>query len=152
MTLKIDDPRVEFTLQDEIRRSKESRYNHRLHAILLIANGMKCSEVSSFLGDPERTVRRWIHRYNRYGFPGLMEIDHLGRPSSLKIEQIEKISSALQTKPDAAGFRAKAWNGKLVSEFIRQEFDIRLGIRQCQRFFLQYGSNLKGPQRTKKNK
>ena len=37
-------------LQDEIRRSKESRYDHRLHGVLLVAQGMSCPEVSRILG------------------------------------------------------------------------------------------------------
>jgi hypothetical protein len=32
-------------LQDEIRRSEESRYDHRLHGVLLVAQGMSCPEV-----------------------------------------------------------------------------------------------------------
>ena len=31
-------------LQDEIRRSEESRYDHRLHGVLLVAQGMTCPE------------------------------------------------------------------------------------------------------------
>jgi len=140
MTLKIMDPRVEFVLQDEIRRTEESRYDHRLHAILLIANGMKCPEVSKFLGDPQRTIRRWIHRYDRYGFHGLFEVDHLGRPPRLLAAQMEEISNVLQRKPEDLGYRGRTWNGKLLSEFIRKEFGIKLGIRQCQRLFRQQGS------------
>ncbi len=38
-------------LQDEIRRSEESRYDHRLHGVLLVAQGLTCPEVSQLLGD-----------------------------------------------------------------------------------------------------
>ncbi len=34
-------------LQDEIRRSEESRYDHRLHGVLLVAQGMTCPEVAA---------------------------------------------------------------------------------------------------------
>ena len=63
MTAKIDDPHVAFVLQDEIRRTEEARYDHRLHAVLLVAKGMSCTKVADYLGDPERTVRYWIRRY-----------------------------------------------------------------------------------------
>jgi len=43
-------------LQDEIRRSEESRYDHRLHGVLLVAQGMSCPEISRRLGDSPRTV------------------------------------------------------------------------------------------------
>lgn len=143
--MKLSDSRLEFILQDEIRRSEESRYNHRLHAILLIANGMKCPEVSALLGDPERTIRRWIHRFNLYGFKGLIEVDHLGRPPRLPAAQMEKVSRILQRRPEDFGYRVKKWNGKFLSEYIRKEFGIRLGIRQCQRLYRLYGSNRSKP-------
>jgi hypothetical protein len=46
-------------LQDEIRRSEESRYDHRLHGVLLVAQGLTCPEVASLLGDVPRTVEYW---------------------------------------------------------------------------------------------
>jgi hypothetical protein len=33
-------------MQGEIRRSEESRYDHRLHGVLLVAQGMSCPEVA----------------------------------------------------------------------------------------------------------
>jgi len=50
-------------LQDEIRRSEESRYDHRLHGVLLVAQGMSCPEVSRLLGDSPRTVEYWVGRF-----------------------------------------------------------------------------------------
>lgn len=50
--LKIADAAsIVLGLQDEIRRSQESRYDHRLHGVLLVAQGMTCPEVSRLLGD-----------------------------------------------------------------------------------------------------
>ena len=45
-----------FALQDEIRRSPDSRYDHRLHGVLLVAQGMSCRKVAEALGDSPRTV------------------------------------------------------------------------------------------------
>jgi hypothetical protein len=51
-----DTPTIVLGLQDEIRRSRESRYDHRLHGVLLVTLGMSCPELSSLLGDSPRTV------------------------------------------------------------------------------------------------
>ena len=40
----------------EIRRNNESRYDHRLHVILLVANGMSPYMVSDVMGDSPRSV------------------------------------------------------------------------------------------------
>ncbi len=44
-----DSPTMILGLQDEIRRSEESRYDHRLHGVLLVAQGMTCPEVGRLL-------------------------------------------------------------------------------------------------------
>ncbi|HET6218999.1 MAG TPA: helix-turn-helix domain-containing protein, partial [Acidobacteriaceae bacterium] len=54
-------------LQDEIRRSEESRYDHRLHGVLLVAQGMTCPEVAKLLGDAPRSVEYWVQGFERSG-------------------------------------------------------------------------------------
>jgi len=54
-------------LQSEIRRSADARYHHRLHAVLLVAQGMTCPQVGRMLGDAPRTVEYWVHRFERDG-------------------------------------------------------------------------------------
>src|ERR1035438_8766257 len=46
-----DSANIILGLQDEIRRSEESRYDHRLHGVLLVAQGLTCPEVAALLGD-----------------------------------------------------------------------------------------------------
>jgi len=72
--LKIaDSPTIILGLQDEIRRSEESRYDHRLHGLLLVAQGMTCPEVARLLGDAPRSVEYWVGRFERDGLAGLLE-------------------------------------------------------------------------------
>lgn len=51
MTLKIEVPHAALILQDEIRRSEDSKYDHRLHAVLLAVNGMSPPMAADLLGD-----------------------------------------------------------------------------------------------------
>lgn len=145
MTVKIDDPHVAFVLQDEIRRSEDARYDHRLHAVLLVAKGMSCPAVADYLGDPERTVRLWIHRYQVDGLQGLIENERSGRPPRITEKQLNQIASALRAKPEDVGMNGGIWDGKTLSAFIRKSFGIPLGMRQCQRLFRQLGFRLRKP-------
>ena len=63
---------VILALQDEIRRSRESRYDHRLHGILLIAQAMSGRQVAQLLGDAPRTVAYWVRRFEEEGLAGLV--------------------------------------------------------------------------------
>ena len=66
--LRITDASSVIGLQQEIQRSEESRYDHRLHGVLLVAQGMTCPEVARLLGDAPRSVEYWVHRFERQGF------------------------------------------------------------------------------------
>lgn len=48
------------TLQQEIQRSEESRYDHRLHGVLLVAHGVTCPAVAALLGDAPRSAEYWV--------------------------------------------------------------------------------------------
>src|ERR1035438_3430072 len=96
-------------LQDEIRRSEESRYDHRLHGVLLVAQGATCPEVSRLLGDAPRTVENWVRRFEAQGLAGTL------------------------------------WDGKTLSAWIEQRFQVHLRVRQCQRLFRQRGFRLRKP-------
>src|SRR5882762_11725186 len=86
--LKIaDSATIILGLQDEIRRSEESRYDHRLHGLLLVAQGMTCPEVARLLGDAPRSVEYWVGRFERDGLAGLLEGERPGRPRRLAEKQ-----------------------------------------------------------------
>lgn len=132
-------------LQDEIRRSEESRYDHRLHGVLLVAQGMRCPEVARLLGDATRTVEYWVHRFEADGLSGLVDGERPGRPSRLTADQLEEINQGLRKTPREVGLTGTLWDGKTLSEFIQKRFEIELGVRQCQRLFRQFGFRRRKP-------
>jgi transposase len=132
-------------LQDEIRRSYEARYDHRLHAILLVAQGMSCRNVSELLGDSPRSVAYWVNRFEAEGLAGLADADRPGRPGRLDEQQIDQIQEALRLSPADYGLTDHLWDGKLLSHFIDQRFGIHIGVRQCQRIFRQLKFRLRKP-------
>lgn len=145
MTLKITVPHAELILQDEIRRSEDARYDHRLHAVLLVANGISCPEAARVLGDSERAVRYWIQRFNEMGLQGLVETEKTGRPGRLSEKQMEKIDKVLRQTPRDIGLSTGIWDGKTLSVYIKRDFKISIGVRQCQRLFTALGFRLRKP-------
>ena len=140
-----DASNIVLGLQDEIRRSEESRYDHRLHAVLLVAQGMRCPEVARLLGDAPRTVEYWVRRFEQEGLGGLVEGDRAGRPRRLSAEQIEEINTVLRQTPRQVGLTGTLWDGKTLSAFIAMRYEIVVGVRQCQRLFRQLGFRQRKP-------
>jgi transposase len=136
---------VVLGLQDEIRRSEESRYDHRLHGLLLVAQGMSCRQVSELLGDAPRTVAYWVRRFERDGLAGLTEEERTGRPRRLNEQQIWSIDEALRKQPTDFGLTGNLWDGKTLSAYVMNRWDVSLGTRQCQRLFRQLGFRLRKP-------
>jgi transposase len=134
-----------FALQDEIRRSQEARYDHRLHAVLLVAQGISCAKAASLLGDSPRTVQYWVNRFEEDGFAGLADADRPGRPKKINEQQLAQINVAVRGSPKDVGMNTNIWDGKTLSAFIKKQYDIELGVRQCQRLFRQLGFRLRKP-------
>lgn len=143
--LTISDATSVVGLQQEIQRSEESRYDHRLHGVLLVAQGMRCPEVARLLGDAARSVEYWVHRFEQQGLAGLAEGERSGRPTRLNQKQVKEINRVLREKPSDAGMRINLWDGKALSAWINKTYSIQLGVRQCQRLFRQFEFRLRKP-------
>lgn len=140
-----DSANIILLLQDEIRRSEESRYDHRLHGVLLVAQGMTCPEVAVLLGDAPRSVEYWVGRFEKSGLAGLREGERSGRPARLDEKQLRGINAALRQTPRDMGLGGTLWDGKTLAAWIAQEYGVELGVRQCQRLFRQLGFRLRKP-------
>lgn len=144
--LEIADAEVmQLAIRQEIDRSEESRYDHRLHGLLLVSSGRSCTEVGQLFGESPTTVQRWVRRFEQDGFSGLREGERSGRPRALDDRKWSRIEVDLRKTPRDFGFEATLWDGPLLSEHLRRRYRVELGVRQCQRLFRQMGFRLRKP-------
>lgn len=143
--LTLSEPEIIFGIQDEIRRTEEARYDHRLHAVLLIGQGMTCPQVAKKFGDARGSVRNWVNRFEKHGFAGLVDKGKNGRPSRLNEKQLQEIGAALRRSPNEVGISQNFWDGKTLVEFIKIRYKENFGVRQCQRMFHKLGFRLRKP-------
>jgi transposase len=136
---------MRVAIQQEIARSEESRYDHRLHGLLLVSQGLSCYDAAAWLGQDPRTVQRWINRFEAHGFGALREGEHPGRPAQLSEEQWDNVDRQLRQNPRDLGYSQNLWDGKLLSHHLAKNFKVHLGIRQCQRIFRKLGFRLRKP-------
>ena len=128
---------MRIAVQQEIMRSEVSRYDHRLHGILMVCSGFSCTEVAELFGHSPRTVQYWVRHFERSGFAGLEDTPRSGRPSRLDESMICTIGIDLRRSPRELGYTQNLWDGKLLSHHVEQGWGIQLGVRQCQRLFHQ---------------
>jgi transposase len=139
------DPAILLGLQDEIRRNDDARYDHRLHGLLLVAQGMSCRKVAAILGDSPRTVQYWVTRFDAEGLQGITEGERKGRPARLTTAHKAAIGKVLRGTPEEFGLTGTMWDGKTLSAYIAREYKVKLGVRQCQRLFRQLQFRLRKP-------
>ena len=103
------------------------------------------SEVARLLGDAPRSVEYWVRRFQQQGLAGLREGERPGRPRRLSEQQLQEIDTVLHGMPREVGLRGSLWDGKTLAAWIERQYDVKLGVRQCQRIFRQLGYRLRKP-------
>jgi transposase len=136
---------MKVAIQQEILRSEESRYDHKLHGVLLVSQGYDCYQVGQMFGQNPTTVQRWIKRFNQFGFSGLQDRERPGRPRLLDSKQWTKLEKQLRKSPTEFGHKQNLWDGKLLSSHLKEQFGVILGVRQCQRIFSAMGFRYRKP-------
>ena len=136
---------IRRAFQHEIVRSEESRYDHRLHGLLLVTGGNSCQQIAELFGENRRTVQRWVKTFEQYGLEGLREGERPGTPKSLTAKQYKTLEKDVRKDPDQFGLTGHLWDGKLLSEHLHRRYGITLGVRQCQRLFKQMGFRYRKP-------
>lgn len=134
-------------VQDEISRTAESRYYHRLHVVLHVLKGASCYEAARIYDHSPRSVENWVHRLTTHGLAGLWEGERPGRPSRLSPSQQEKLRKHLLFSPRKFGYDQNIWDGPLLSHHLKKQFSVHLRVRQCQNLFHRLGFTLQRPRR-----
>jgi transposase len=134
-------------IQDEITRTQQGRYLHRLHVVLHVLRGASSYEAANLYGHSPRTIQYWVHRLLSNGLAGLWDGEHPGRPSKLSPPDHKKLRNEIRRSPRTLGYDQNLWDGPLLSHHLKENYAITLSIRQCQRLFHQLGFTLQRPRR-----
>jgi transposase len=138
--LKIQESDImQIAIQQEIIRSDGSRYDHRLHGVLLVCAGMSCYDVAGLFQHSPRTVQYWVQRFEQSGFEGLRDMEKPGRPRAITQDIQNILEKDLRRSPRELGYHQNFWDGKLLSHHLAKSKKIKLGVRQCQRLFRELG-------------
>jgi len=124
-------------LEDAINQSTDMRFIHRLHSLLLVAQGRGINEVARWFNDNPSTVARWVRHFKLYGVLGLQDDHKPGRPSKLDHDALRKLTQQLAQPPKTLGHSADRWDGKLLACHLEMHYEVSMSVRQCQRLLKQ---------------
>lgn len=139
------EPRTE-ELQSSIRQlakeSADALALQRLWCVLLVHAGNSPARVASWSGVSERSIRRFVRRYDRQGLQSIKGMVPAGRPVRLGKNQLASIYQQLGQPPSHFGYQAKRWTGNLLQRHIQQHLAVNLSLRQCQRLLKKFRTQL----------
>ena len=139
------DPSILLKQGKEIMSSSdESKYLFRVFAVNMVLSGTPASQVGASAGYTKAAVTGWVKIADEKGFEALHSHKQAGRPPKLSDIQLAEIDSMLQSDPKDYGF--KVWDGPTLSTYIKDHYDITIGVRQCQRMFHNLGYSRIRPQ------
>lgn len=124
---------VREVIHASLKANCEPHFLHRLHCVLLIAEGRNCYEVGRWFAEDPRTIERWVHAIDLHGIEGLREHNAGGRPAKLTGEQARRLALDLEKAPSFFGYPTRGWSGKLLAQHLECRYGVKLSARQCQR-------------------
>jgi transposase len=113
---------------DELYRStKLARVRTRAQMVLLNAEqGMKATQIAGLVRDSERTVQRWLHRYQAEGVQGLYDAPRSGKPGKVTQAYKDKLLESVRLRPRALGLDFSLWTLERLSDYLAEQTGIRI--------------------------
>lgn len=87
----------------------EARLRERARICWRSHEGQRVREIMAALHLDERTVRRWIRRFNVQGLPGLTDAPRQGRPTTYTTQEVGTVIATSLTPPDELGLSFGSW-------------------------------------------
>lgn len=131
--LQIEDAEgTRIAIQQEIWRSAESRYDHRLHGLLVVTPGQSCREVAALFGENCATVQRWVNRFEEGDLDAQREGERSGRPRTPDAKDGRKLQADLCKTQRDFDLAATLWYGLVSWKHLRRRYGVDLDMWQCQ--------------------
>ncbi len=127
------------------RKEKNLKLKERYQALYLLSEGRNCTQVAKMLKRSRRTILNWLNAFNRGGLTAIVPILSPGRPSRLTEEQKTTLKDDVLQHPRDLGYDFSNWEGKHVSQHIKNKFGVLLKVRQCQYLLHELGFTLQRP-------
>ena len=125
------------TLQEAARKAP-GRLQERIRAIIWAKEGRSGSEIGEWLHRDDRTIRRWVARYNAEGLAGLKGRSGAGQPPKLPREQGVAFRARLTAGPQPDD-GVSVLHGHAIRRILAREFGVDYSLAGVYRLLHRLG-------------
>jgi transposase len=111
------------------KRSKDNRQARRLLSLAAVVDGMSREEAARIGGMDPQTLRDWVHRFNRLGPDGLLDVHGGGPVARLSTEQKITLAALVEAGPDFERDGLVRWRQVDVRRLIQTHFGVDYDVR-----------------------
>jgi transposase len=105
-----------------------SSIKYRSKIILFAAEGYTVPEIREMTNIYDKTIRKWIHRFNDNGVNGLFtQIDYSGM-EKIRDKTRKEIIHIASTSPRTLGLKFSAWSLRSIAGYIKEKEIVKGGI------------------------
>ena len=101
-------------------RTEEARLVERAQIIRLASESKPVPEIAEAMGVNEKTVRKWLRRFEKQGVQGLIDAPRCGAPSRYTPEVKAQIIEAALTNPRDVGRQFHCWTFERLAVYVRE--------------------------------
>ncbi|MHA1369694.1 MAG: helix-turn-helix domain-containing protein [Promethearchaeota archaeon] len=127
------------------RKEKDGLMKERYYAIALMHELKSAPKVAKVIGRVRNTVWEWVTAFNKDGLEGLRYKKPPGAKSRLTEAEKEQVRSDILAGPRALGYHFSNWDGKSLSQHIKNRFSKKLGPRAVQKLLKRMGFTRQKP-------
>lgn len=123
---------------ERVRRRAVGRVSQRAHMVLLSARGYTVEQIAEIFGAGQDVVRKWLHRYEASGPPGLDDRPRPGRPPKDRLAR-HIVDAQASNPPCNNGLVQGCWTAGLLATFLATRFRLVLSTASVRRYLHQTG-------------
>ena len=98
----------------------EARLRDRARICWLSHTGHRVQEIVALVGADDKTVRRWITRFNTQGLAGLADAPRRGRPPTYTPEEIGTVIATSLTPPGDLDLPFASWTLDRLAAYLHE--------------------------------
>lgn len=126
-------PLAHQELVELYQATKLPRIRTRAQMILLSAEqALKAPQIALIVRESERTIQRWLKRYQAEGITGLQDAPKSGKPSKVSQAYRQLLLSSVRQRPRSLGLEFSLWTLARLADYLAEQTGVRLseeGVR-----------------------